>query len=232
MGEEVSNFVAEYFASVDPIGLPTSRHKGRLEGNGTIMLYRSYILWLAFGEVVRSYEGYDIQYASSKDKSLVLANINYYGSIEEIWELDYYTFHICLLCCKWVDNDRHCVKKKKDDPCGITLVDLGRLRETQEPFVLASQVKQVFYVTDPPDNKWSIVVPGKRSIIGIGDVDDEEGYDVFEDILSFTYLKNRVEDDVNMSQTIILLLKILRNGNLSINHETYTKICIICPLRN
>ena len=36
MGEEISNFVAEYFASVDPVGLPTSRHEGRLEGKGTI----------------------------------------------------------------------------------------------------------------------------------------------------------------------------------------------------
>ena len=69
--------------------------------------------------------------------------------------MDYCTFHICFLCCKWVDGNRRTVKK--DDPCGFTLVDPGRLRETQEPFVLASQVKQVCYVTDPADNKWSIV---------------------------------------------------------------------------
>ena len=39
------------------------------------------------------------QYASSKDKSHVLAGNNYYGRIEVIWELDYCTFHICLLSC-------------------------------------------------------------------------------------------------------------------------------------
>ena len=46
--------------------------------------------------------------------------------------------------------------------------------------MLASQVKHVFYVTDPSNNKWSIVVPGKRSILGVGDVEDEEEYDAFE----------------------------------------------------
>ena len=82
----------------------------------------------------------------------------------------------------------------------MILVDLGRLRETEEPFMLASQVKQVFYVIDHADNKWSIVVLGKRSILGIGDVDDEEEYDAFKDIPTFTYPENRVEDDVNMSE--------------------------------
>ena len=50
------------------------------------------------------------------------------------------------------------------------------------------------------DHKWSIVVPGKRSILGIGDVDNEEEYDAFEDLPPFTYPEIRVEDDVNMSE--------------------------------
>ena len=79
-------------------------------------------------------------------------------------------------------------------------MDLGRLDETQEPFVLASQVKQVFYATDPANSKWSIVIPGKRIILGIDDVDDEKDNDAFENILTFTYPENRVEDDVNMSK--------------------------------
>ena len=60
------------------------------------------------------------------------------------------------------------------------------MRNNDEPFILASQAKQVFYITDGVDPKWSIVVPGKRSILGIGDVDDEEEYDAFEDSLPFT----------------------------------------------
>ena len=36
ISEEVGNFVAEYLASAEAIGLPVSRHEGMLEGEGTI----------------------------------------------------------------------------------------------------------------------------------------------------------------------------------------------------
>ena len=36
MNDEISNFIAEYKAMAKPIGLPTFRHEGRLEGKGTI----------------------------------------------------------------------------------------------------------------------------------------------------------------------------------------------------
>ena len=59
------------------------------------------------------------------------------------------------------------------------------MRDSEESFILATQAKQVFYIVDPSDKKWSIVVPGKRSILGIGDVEDKEEYDAFEDSPSF-----------------------------------------------
>ena len=36
MSDEIGNFISEYIAMAKPIGLLTSRHKGRLEGKGTI----------------------------------------------------------------------------------------------------------------------------------------------------------------------------------------------------
>ena len=33
---EIGNFVADYIAVAKPIGIPTSRHEGRLDGHGTI----------------------------------------------------------------------------------------------------------------------------------------------------------------------------------------------------
>ena len=36
MAEEIGNFVAEYVAITEPIGLPASRHEDRLDGYGTI----------------------------------------------------------------------------------------------------------------------------------------------------------------------------------------------------
>ena len=120
----------------------------------------------------------------------------YYGRVHEIWELDYSTFTIGLFKCKWVDNNRRCIKN--DDPCGFTLVDLARLRDSEEPFILATQAKQVFYIVDPSDKKWSIVIPGKRSILGIGDVEDEEEYEAFEDSPPFINPKSVDQDDVDV----------------------------------
>ncbi|XP_010693722.1 uncharacterized protein LOC104906639 [Beta vulgaris subsp. vulgaris] len=183
--------------------------------------------WLASGprEVVHSYEGYDVNgytfwtdeqsqkslsvensgvsieassshYASAKDKSPIDAKLLYYGRVQDIWELDYSGFTVCLFQCKWVDNNERYIRK--DGPCGFTLVDLGQLRDSKESFVLASQVKQVFYVTDPADKKWSIVVPGKRSILGVGDVEDEEEYDAFKDTSPFTIPNFHLTDVVEL----------------------------------
>ena len=43
VSKEISNFVAESFTSVDPVGLPTSRDEGRLEGKGTIGSIHLYV---------------------------------------------------------------------------------------------------------------------------------------------------------------------------------------------
>ncbi|XP_019163443.1 PREDICTED: uncharacterized protein LOC109159786 [Ipomoea nil] len=140
------------------------------------------IRWLAYGPglVVSTYEGYDIngytfytkrqdqksivqnsgvtlvaqsrEYSSAKDTNPVDATMSYYGVIDEIWELDYKVFRIPLFRCSWVDN-RQGVRV---DDLGFTLVDFGRLGYHDEPFILASQAKQVFYISDPIDSKWSI----------------------------------------------------------------------------
>jgi hypothetical protein len=36
VSDEIGNFIAEYMAMTKPIGLPISRHEGRLEGKGII----------------------------------------------------------------------------------------------------------------------------------------------------------------------------------------------------
>ncbi|XP_021714663.1 uncharacterized protein LOC110682635 [Chenopodium quinoa] len=297
VAEEIGNFVAEYVAVAEPIGLPTSRHEGRLDGHGTlgqkrispthdqflqdhlfvlhhvaevhpyleehmdslraefpskgeralmqlhnkmfVMWFHDRVMrqldesvsdtikWLAYGpkEDVYSFEGYDIngytfwtehrdqkssstqnsgvtlvassrEFASARDTSPVDAQLSYYGRIQEIWELDYREFKVGLFKCKWVDNIRRNVKH--DD---FTLVDLGHLRDSLEPFILASQAKQVFYVTDPADPRWSIVLASKRRILGVGDVEDEDEYDAFDDSPPFTAptldVTNDVEKDTN-----------------------------------
>src|SRR3990170_3049771 len=71
----------------------------------------------------------------------------YYGYIEEIWELDYgHDLKVPLFRCKWVNLTRGGVQV--DPHYGMTTVDLNNLGYTDEPFVLANDVAQVFYVKD------------------------------------------------------------------------------------
>ena len=77
----------------------------------------------------------------------------YYGVINEIWTLDYHMFNIPVFKCDWVDSNGGV----KVDELGVTLVNLNRVGHKSDSFVLATQVKQVFFVPDQVDERWSIV---------------------------------------------------------------------------
>ncbi|KAM0899034.1 hypothetical protein ACQ4PT_021577 [Festuca glaucescens] len=90
-------------------------------------------------------------------------NKAYYGIIKEILELNYqHEGKVVLLKCDWVDN-RVEDKWVKTGQFGITSVNFKHLFNTgekmsDEPFILASQATQVYYVEDPIDAEWSTVV--------------------------------------------------------------------------
>ena len=96
----------------------------------------------------------------------------YYGVLQEIWELDYRYRQIPLFKCDWV-NHRGGVKR--DTILGYTLVDLNNLGHKADPFILASQARQVFYVQDQVDKKLSIVfkTPPKNYRDKYDEVDEE-----------------------------------------------------------
>ena len=99
-----------------------------------------------------------MHFSSSKDKNPILASMAYYGVIEEIWEITYDKFKVTLFKCKWVSNNAVVI----DQQFGFVSVDLERVGYRDEPFILASQAKQVFYVTDPANKKISIVLQSKK----------------------------------------------------------------------
>ena len=70
----------------------------------------------------------------------------------------------------------------KVDNYGVTTVDLGRVAYASEPFVLAKQVHQVFYIVDLCNKKRHVVRNGKRSIVGVDEVVDEDDYNTYGDI--------------------------------------------------
>lgn len=269
--EEVIEFCIGYMAQVEPIGVPLSRHEGRLEGIGTIgrkaitpdqntyaqahfmvlqhmtevtpyieehkdmlrqenagqsevwitrqhnrqfnewlkaqLTRRSSnetLQWLAKGPkfTIVTWQGYDINgytfYTTDQDRKSTVQNSgvridaydshgstagpsSYYGLVEEIWELDYVIFKIPLFRCRWVQLPRGV----KVDKYGVTTVDLECVGYKDEPFVLARQVVQVFYVTDPANKKRHVVLQGKRRIVGVENVVDEEEYNQFDDLPPF-----------------------------------------------
>ncbi|GJT59567.1 hypothetical protein Tco_1003100 [Tanacetum coccineum] len=79
---------------------------------------------------------------------------------------------IPLFKCDWVNHKSSGVKR---DKLGYTLVDLNNLGHKVDPFVLASQALQVFYVKDPVDKKLSIVfkTPPKNYKDTYDEVDEE-----------------------------------------------------------
>ena len=273
--EEVVQFCTNYMEGVSNIGIPLSRHAGRLDGKGTIgrkdvtpnnsdlekahftvlqnmtcvdpyihehMSYlkqnnshrgqlwleaehtRTFSQWFAdkvsrmFPNLdpevaqlgyrprrVLQYQGYDINgytfYTKQQDDKSTMQNSgvtlvatmtdssrmtssknSYYGVIEEIWELDYNLFVIPLFKCKWV-NDRGGVKVDRD---GFTCVNLSTNSYKSDPFILANQATQVFFVEDLKDKRWHIVMHGKRHIVGVDDVVDEDDYNQFDELPPFS----------------------------------------------
>ena len=88
-----------------------------------------------------------------------------------------------------------------DEKYGMTRVDLNNLAYMDEPFVLANNVAQVFYVKDmsskpikrnlqkntsTEEPKRHIVLSGKRNIVGVEDMTDmSKYYDKFHEIPPF-----------------------------------------------
>ena len=69
----------------------------------------------------------------------------YYKVIEVIWELDYSEFRVHVFKCLWVNGNAGV----RQDKIGFTLVNLQKVAYNDDPFIMAVQARQVFYVQDP-----------------------------------------------------------------------------------
>ncbi|GJZ96521.1 putative transposon, En/Spm-like, transposase-associated domain protein [Tanacetum coccineum] len=61
---------------------------------------------------------------------------------------------VVLFDCNWISNGR----RKKEDENRFTVLNFKGLKPHNEPFILASQAQQVFYVADPVDKGWKVVI--------------------------------------------------------------------------
>ncbi|KAK2409707.1 hypothetical protein QL285_045121 [Trifolium repens] len=102
------------------------------------------------------------------------SNVMYYGKLVDIIELDYFgKLRVVLFKCIWVDTKLN--KGIKIDHFGITSVNFSHLihtglNEVDEPFILATDARMVYYVDDPVDQGWSCVCHMKpRDIYDMGE---------------------------------------------------------------
>ena len=63
-----------------------------------------------------------------------------FGSFDEIWELNYVKFIVCVFKCKWVDSNTGVCT----NDIGFTLVVLKKLGYHNDPFIMAEKARQVF----------------------------------------------------------------------------------------
>ncbi|VVA37538.1 PREDICTED: transposon, partial [Prunus dulcis] len=189
IAEEAVEFCTQHLSDVSTVGVQSELEEdnhGASENlrwlaagpNMAVPLYRSYLIkGIKFNikaqDDVRTNQNsgvyllaHTMQVASAKDKNPILSNMGFYGVIQEIWDLDYQKFTIPVFRCDWIDSSGLVV-----DELGFTLVDLSKIGHRNDQFVLASQVKQIFFVDDLMHRGWSVVLsmPNREYNDVIGD---------------------------------------------------------------
>jgi hypothetical protein len=82
----------------------------------------------------------------------------FFGRIKEIWELDYSREKVPMFRVRWA---------KSIQKVGLPDASAKNASTKNEPWVLASQVDQCFFITDPSKTSRVVMRRGKRSIIGM-----------------------------------------------------------------
>ncbi|KAL0553624.1 hypothetical protein IC582_007524 [Cucumis melo] len=139
-----------------------------------------------------------MQVSSYKDKNPVIGDMSFYGVIQEIWELNYNTFNVPVFKCNWVQNSGGVWI----DELGYTLVDLNTVGHKSDSFILASQAKQVFYIEDPSDVRWSVVLTPPQRDFEDRYNDDELGDTILRcegipNDMPDVYLNNDLDENVS-----------------------------------
>ncbi|XP_021823343.1 uncharacterized protein LOC110764642 [Prunus avium] len=102
-----------------------------------------------------SLEATTICVSSARDHTPVTGKVAYYGVLREVIVLSYHEFYIALFKCDWASIVNGI---KLND--GFTLVNLheGQSQFERDPFILASQAKQVFYSREDETSSWYVVM--------------------------------------------------------------------------
>ena len=101
----------------------------------------------------------------------------YYGTIKEIWELDYVKVKVALFRCAWIP-----LGHVKVDDYRKTCVNRTTMAYHVYPLILASDATQIFFVKDPLHKNGHLAMHGKTRVLGVDDVADQDEYDEFDEL--------------------------------------------------
>ncbi|KAG6494421.1 hypothetical protein ZIOFF_049446 [Zingiber officinale] len=94
-------------------------------------------------------------YSSIRDQNPISSELDYYGILQNVIELNYKGGRkVILFECDWVSKG----KRLKLDEDGFMLASFTNVKHHNEPYILASQAMQVFYVEDPVDCNWHVII--------------------------------------------------------------------------
>ncbi|KAI3904117.1 hypothetical protein MKW98_021703 [Papaver atlanticum] len=100
--------------------------------------------------------------ASSRDTNLVDDDTTYYGILQDIFEVDYGVFTKVVFNYHWVLMEDKVKGSYVDRDTNSRFVNFERFmkisREVDEPFIDASQARQVFYCQDVTRKHWNLVL--------------------------------------------------------------------------
>ncbi|KAF9601077.1 hypothetical protein IFM89_016050 [Coptis chinensis] len=127
--------------------------------------------------------------ASAKDMNLIDDEVTYYGVVKRILELDYVEFKQTMFYYDWVRIDDKINSCTVDPDTNLVFVNLGRFMrntsEVDEPFILASVAKQVFYWRDLSRDNWYVVLDAPKRL--------SQEIDAYENPLSTTLIEDVLE---------------------------------------
>lgn len=129
-----------------------------------------------------------LSFAIAKDLKPRSESVSYYRVLADILEV-YYTkdTQFLMFKCDWVNNEGGV----KQDEFKFTLVNFNHLMygknlPTDQPFILASQAQQVWYIADLLERDWNVVVTMLR----------RENFDICSTIEAEPHSKLQLDDNI------------------------------------
>ena len=149
------------------------------------------------------------------------ASSDFFGVIDEIWEVTFlYWNKVILFKCSWFDTDIGRVKNEYN----LTTIKTDSLWFENEPYVLADQVKQVYYVDDKKKgDSWKVVQKVSHRHIWESvprTTNEEQQEDDFDDEAYQEELSNEIDISFDATNIVEAPLNRMDTGPLEIDGFT------------